>query len=48
MEQLGFIDMSNEAVLFPTVHKAICTAMAPPVSIYTVEKSFSTIRMFKT
>ena len=48
MNQLGFIDMFNEAALFPAVRKAICTAMALPVSTCTVERSFSTLRKVKT
>ena len=48
MNQLGFIDMFNEAVPFPAVRKAICTAMALPVSTCTVERSFSTLRRVKT
>ena len=48
MNQLGFIDMFNETILFPAVRKAICTAMALPVSTCTVERSFSTLRRVKT
>ena len=48
MNQLGFIDVFNEAVLFPAVRKAIRTAMALPVSMCTVERSFSTLRRVKT
>ena len=39
VNQLGFIDMFNDEV-----RKAICTAMALPVSTCTVERSFSTLR----
>ena len=48
MNQFDFIDMFNEAILFPAVCKAICTAMALPVSTCTVERSFSTLRRVKT
>ena len=48
VNQLGFIDMFNGAVLYPAVCKAICTAMALPVSPCTVERSFSTLRRVKT
>ena len=49
MNQLGFIDMFNEAILFPAVRKAICTAMALPVSSSLLkDHAFSTLRRVKT